>query len=256
MLTPLRDLRNNNWSTGLTIPFRPYGREGDCFLKTTTQVVFRKMIPKLNTLIFDKTSCAENVTVSDDYFKCNGPMCKSPTTGNGIKTLPIKLSSKLLFSFKINSLGSDFPYIGFCDDNSNVITDPVIDSVLWKINETTFRFIKNNKTVQLLNIFDRAVLLKAGDVIQMAVDFEKNAIWFGVNDAWGSGRPNVFHPTSVQFLPDFLGGIQPNVYVIPNGAELEIIQYPFRFPSLYEQAMSIPVLDWYQTSKYVQEGFK
>jgi len=250
----LRNLKNPSWFNGNELPSVALGTEGNHYFRIPTQTIFRKFIPTLSGVVFDKNSKSNDCTLTENYKGVSGPTSTSQFGGVGVKSLPLIEDPKLVFSIRINSLSTEKPIIGFCDKSSDLTTGVLSNVVALKLGEANVRYIRNNKIEYFSNVFDKIRFIKTGDIIQIAIDKEVNKIWFGVNNVWCSGRPNIIDETNSEFLPPFLSDITPVLFVVPRGCELEIIDYPYVLPSLYKQAVSVPYLDWYKNNEYKQVG--
>jgi len=239
---------------GSGLPNITIGKEGNCYIRTLNQTIFKKFIPRLSTVIFDKNTKHNTITLSDNYKCCSGPISNLPFGGFGIKSLPLIEYNKLVFSLRIKSMSIERPIIGFCDESTNLTSNKLTNFIGIKLGETNIHYIRNNKIEYFSDTFHRVRSVRVGDVIQLAIDIDSNKIWFGMNEDWFNGRPNIIEENSSNFLPSFLSTMTPVLFVVPCGCELEIIDYPYRLPSRYKQAISIPCLDWYKSNEYNQEG--
>jgi len=239
---------------GSGLPDIAVGKEGNCYIRTLNQTIFKKFIPRLSTVIFDKNTKHKTITLSDNYKCCSGPTSNLPFGGFGIKSLPLIEYNKLVFSIRIKSMSRERPIIGFCDESTDLRNNKLTNFIGIKLGEANIHYIRNNKTECFRDAVHRFRSVRIGDVVQIAIDIDSNKIWFGMNADWFNGRPNIIEENSSDFLPSFLSDITPVLFVVPCGCELEIIDYQYQLPSQYKQAISIPCLDWYKSNEYNQEG--
>lgn len=246
-----RSLKNDQWITTSHIPSCYEGKLGDYCFKNTTQNIFKKDIPILDCLVFDKNSKHPDVSLSDDYKICFGGQTSSSLKGSGIKSLPFEQHSRLLFSLRINSTGHGNPMVGFCNETDDISqSNDIINSVLWNLNEPVLKYFYKGKIYKIEPLFAVYKSIKKDDIINIAIDIEMNKIWYGINYKWSIGRPHLKDPEPLEFLPSYMSGAKPILYIIPSGYEIEIVSYTELKPSLYQEAKSIGIEDWYLDKKY------
>lgn len=241
-----KSLTKNLWITHPNIPDIKVGDENNYCFNYGSKKIFKKIKPDFKTPIFNRSDKHKNITISDDYLSCTGTVSRSPISGCGIKSYPLIKHDKLLFFFQIKSMGSGYPMIGFCDKDSKVDnTTNIIDSVVWTLNEPVVKYFKNGIIDSFQPVFSEYKNIKNNDIIGVAIDIEKNKIWVSVNYKWGIDKPNTIGSKTADLFLPYLKNIDPILYVVPSGCEIEIIKPKIQLPSLFEFAKSEPVLDWY-----------
>lgn len=250
-----KSLTKNSWITRETIPNRLEGEEDNYCFKHSSKKIFKKIVPaRFTTPILDRESAHSSVTITDDYLTCFGSSVRSPIHGFGVKSLPLKKHNKLLFFFKIKSIGSGYPMIGFCDEKEEVKnTNSIVDSVVWTLTEPVVKYFKYGSIDSFQCVFSEYKQLKNNDIIGIAIDIDKNKIWTSINYVWGIDRPNSVGSKTADLFIDSLKNIDPVLYIVPSGYEIEIIKPKIQIPSLFEFAESEPILDWYLDEVYNKE---
>lgn len=254
MLVVHRNLKKTGILSGNDIPPISIGVEDQQYVRLPTQTLFRKIKPVFDTAVFDKNTKPHVIALSETYLSCNGPISQSNTNGIGVKTIPIISDNLFVTAFKVTSIGSNYPLIGFCDKDKSRLDTTYVDTVLFDLKQNRIKYTSGSRQycVQLQN----KPIVKNNDVIHIAVSKESNRLWVGINDNWYTAHPNATDTPPYIFINNDMIIPNPTLFVVPNGAVVDIINYPYTVPTMYTQAISTPILDWYKDGVFKREGYE
>lgn len=254
MLIVHRNLKKTGILSGSDIPSISLGIEDQQYVRLPTQTLFKKIKPVFDTVVFDKNTKPYIIALSETYLSCNGPVSQSDNNGIGIKTIPIITDNMFVIAFKITSVGSNYPLIGFCDKDKSRLDRTYVNTVLFDLKQNRIKYTSPNRhySIQL----PRRTIVKTNDIVHIAVSKELNQLWVGVNDNWYTSHPNTINTSPYVFINNDMGIAEPTPFVVPNGSVVDIIDYPYVIPTMYTQAKSVSVLDWYKDGLFKREDYQ
>lgn len=229
---------------GENIPNKELGAYKDIYTHKKTGVVFVKNIFDGNYLFFNKNQLGKKCNVTSDYLRCHGPLTIGKLKPMGIKSGKLKDDTKIVICVSLNSVGSQLPIIGFCENDKDVSDGDVSNTVLWDLSKLNIDYISDTETVSS-KMFTQKLTIKNKDKIYIYIDKENNSLSIQYNDIWCINYPSqtklLLEDHGVK-LSDFV------LYVFPNGCEIELKKCPeVKIPKGYVNATCAPILDWFRT---------